>query len=42
MLETMVESTRIDAIVWSQSVFHSSVGGYLDNTISGVLFSVEK
>lgn len=42
MFETIVERTKMDATVTSQSVCHSSVGGSRDSTISGVLLSVEK
>ena len=42
MFETITVSTRMAAIVYSQSVSHSAVGGCRVSTISGVLFSVEK
>ena len=42
MFETMVEMTKILAVVYSQSVVHSSVGGSRLRIISGVLFKVEK
>ena len=42
ILVTIVERTSMEATVWNQSVFQSSVGGYRDKTISGVLFKVEK
>ena len=42
MLETIVESTKIEAAVYSQSVVHSAVGGALERTTSGVLLRVEK
>ena len=42
MFATMVVMTSIDAMVTSQSVYHSFVGGSRVSTTYGVLFSVDR